>query len=206
MNNNNKFIFSFLILILFSINSFSQSNVSLNKLAVVKNIISYKETMISPMQSIVVASNDNATQLQVLNSQDGKVKAGFQFPFIAKDDVLAASNKLLWVIGKKEMTTYTFGTKKKLATYSIPENANFTAVVMGFDNTLFALDAATNKIYRFNKTWELLAESEELKNANCLLLNGSSLYVGTNNAIKEFHIGNKKISTIAANVPNVKTM
>jgi hypothetical protein len=181
--NNNKFIFSFLILILFSVNSFSQPNVSLNKLAVVKNIISYKETMISPMQSIVVASNDNATQLQVLNSQGGKVKAGFQFSFIAKDDVLAASNKLLWVIGKKEMTTYTFGTKKKIATYPIPENANFTSAVMGFNNTLFTLDAANNKIYRFNKTWELLAESEELKNANCLLLNGSSLYVGTNNAI-----------------------
>jgi hypothetical protein len=204
--NNNKFIFYFLILILFSINSFSQNNVSLNKLGVVKNIISYKEIMISPMQSIVVASNDNAIQLQVLNSQDGKVKTGFQFPIIGIEDIVAASNKLLWIIGKKEMTTYTFGTKKKVAIYSIPENANFTAVVMGFDNTLFALDAATNKIYRFNKTWELLAESEELKNANCLLLNGSSLYVGTNNAIKEFHIGNKKISTIAQNVPNVKTM
>jgi hypothetical protein len=206
MNNNSKFIFTSFIVILFSGNSFSQNNFSLSKLGVVKNFISYKETMISPMQSIIVTSNDNTTQLQVLNSQDGKVKIGFQFPIIVKDDVVAASNKLLWVIGKKEMAIYTFGTKKKVATYSIPENANFTAAVMGFDNTLFALDATNNKIFRFNKTWELLAENDELKNANCILLNSSSLYVGTNNAIKELHIGNKKINTIAQNVPNVKAM
>lgn len=205
MNKYQKYLFAFLLLL--NNHSFSQSNISLDKFGTSKNIICYKETMISPMQNIVAASNASATQLLHLNSDNGKIKMNFQFPAIGKDDVVAASNKIVWIIGKAAITAYTFGTKKKIATHTIPPNANFTAAVVGFDNTLFCLDAGKNQIYRWNNgTWTALFESADLSNANCILLNGPSLYIGTSNAIKVLHIGNTKLSTVADNVPNVKTM
>jgi hypothetical protein len=204
MNKYQKYLFTFLLLI--SSHSFSQSNISLDKFDTPKSIICYKETMISPMQSIVAASNTSATQLLQVNN-NGKLNANFQFPSIGKDEIVTASNKLIWVIDKASMTAYTFGTKKKIATHTIPQNANFTAAVVGFDNTLFCLDAGKNQIHRWNNgTWTMLFESAGISNANCILLNGPSLYIGTNNAIKVLHIGNTKLSTIADNVPNVKNM
>jgi hypothetical protein len=79
--------------------------------------------------------------------------------------------------------------------------------VVGFGNVLFCIDSNKNKIYRWYKnTWELLFEGDEIKNSNCMLLNGSSLYIGTANAVKVLHIGSKKLSTIVDNVPNVKSI
>jgi hypothetical protein len=204
MNNYDKYFFAFLLLI--SSHSFSQTNISVDKFGAAKNIICYKETMISPMQSIVLTSNTSATQLLQVNN-NGELNTNFQFPPISKDEIVTASNKILWVVGKNSMAAYSFNTKKKIATHTIPPNANFTAAVVGFDNTLFCLDANKNQIYRWNNgTWTMLFESADISNANCILLNGPSLYIGTNSAIKVLHIGNTKLSTIADNMPNVKTM
>jgi hypothetical protein len=70
----NKSILTVLATIILANNSFSQNNISLDKFGTVKNIIDYKKTIVSLMQSIVMASHTNAAQLLPLNSEDGNVK------------------------------------------------------------------------------------------------------------------------------------
>jgi ribosomal protein L30E len=183
------------------------TNVQLPNKMTTKSIVSYKESMISPMQNFVVMQNENAAKLYQIKAKTGTIQENSTLPAIKTNDIVAASNKFIWVIGQTEMSCFSLTNHQKTGTYPLPENVRFSAVEIGFDNTLFCLDASKNQVQRFHKgNWKIVCEGEQIAKANCMILSGRNLYIGTQNSLKVLNIGNGKLDIIAENTPNIKAI
>jgi hypothetical protein len=124
---NNKFFCLPVTLILFvNSSSFSQTNIEGSKYGLSKNIVSYKETMISPMQTLITVQEETKTELILANNITGGIDNQFKSPTITENDVVLASNGIIWVINKTAMAAYKFGTSQKINSYVVPQKVNFT--------------------------------------------------------------------------------
>jgi ribosomal protein L30E len=183
------------------------TNVQLPDKMVAKSILSYKESMISSMDNFVLTHGENGAKLFKNKDQKNKFQENAMLPIIRINDIVAAYNKYIWVVGQTEMSCFSLITHQKTGSYPLPENARFSAVEIGFDNTLFCLDAVKNQVHRFHKgDWKIVCEGEQIAKSNCMILSGRNLYIGTENSLKVLNIGNGKLDIVAENTPNIKAI